>query len=85
MKKFYIKNEAACCFVAEACLISKLYHGFKRTSGWITPMFANDPVLKTDRMYGLTINEESGDMYVISADTVCAWLSDDLLEEVATW
>lgn len=85
MKKFYFKDELSYCFVAEARLISKLYHGFERSSSWISPMFSNDPILKAGRVYGLVIDEESGDMCVVHADTVCAWLADDLLEEVATW
>lgn len=85
MKKFYFKGEAACCFVAEARLISKLYHGFERTSKWISPLFCSDPILRAGRVYGLVIDEESGDMVVVSANTVCGWLADDILEEVATW
>lgn len=85
MKKFYFKNEEGCLFVAHARLISKLYHGFEKHSNWIKPYYCNDPILKAGRMYGLNIDETTGFMTVVNADTICTWLAADMLEEVATW
>lgn len=72
-----IKKPSAIYYVGNARQIRKLYQHLKKDSAYIA-LFTDDPQFNYEKIYGLEIDLERGNFFVIGETSVCYLLMGEV-------